>query len=316
MNHKNRKWATNEVEFLKEQYTKLGTKECANQLNRSISSICRKAYRLGLHIPSEKRIERILKARGFRPWAKEEELFLKQCLSSLGIQECARQLERSKLSVWRKAQKLDLTPSLEKRNERIQSGYEKRPGQERIARTQLIQELLNLAYLLDRSPRAGEMQDLSKFSTWPFYQEFGSWNRALAAAGLPPSPPAMRSNTVAPRFCEICDTLIEKPHPRQRLCSIECRTQYCSGENNVRWKGGKFPYYGPNWRRQRRRARKQDGYACQFCGATEAELGRQLDVHHVIPFRKFGIERYKEANHLDNLISLCHSCHASLPEDE
>jgi predicted HNH restriction endonuclease len=35
-----------------------------------------------------------------------------------------------------------------------------------------------------------------------------------------------------------------------------------------------------------------------------------LDVHHIIPFRKFGIDRYREANKISNLISLCNSCHS------
>jgi predicted HNH restriction endonuclease len=38
-------------------------------------------------------------------------------------------------------------------------------------------------------------------------------------------------------------------------------------------------------------------------------LSRQLDVHHIIPFRKFGIERYQEANSLSNLICYCNLCH-------
>jgi 5-methylcytosine-specific restriction endonuclease McrA len=67
---------------------------------------------------------------------------------------------------------------------------------------------------------------------------------------------------------------------------------------------------GPNWRDQARQARHRDRYTCQHCQRTEADLGYRLDVHHIIPFNRFGLARYKEANSLRNLVSLCHSCHA------
>jgi DEAD/DEAH box helicase domain-containing protein len=41
------------------------------------------------------------------------------------------------------------------------------------------------------------------------------------------------------------------------------------------------------------------------CGTPEA--GRQHDVHHKIPFRAFTIR--EKANRLENLITLCPSCH-------
>jgi len=71
--------------------------------------------------------------------------------------------------------------------------------------------------------------------------------------------------------------------------------------------------YGPNWSAQREAARARDGRRCRRCGAPERE-GRQHDVHHIIPFRTFGYtpevnDFYKLANQLENLITLCPSCH-------
>ena len=85
--------------------------------------------------------------------------------------------------------------------------------------------------------------------------------------------------------------------------------QWQAGPNNYNWKGGHEPYYGPNWKSQRRNARHRDNYTCQRCGITEEKLSRQLDVHHLTPFREFGLERYKEANTLKNLVCLCSECH-------
>ncbi len=63
--------------------------------------------------------------------------------------------------------------------------------------------------------------------------------------------------------------------------------------------------YGPNWRAQRDAARARDNYTCQVCGTPED--GRAHDVHHKTPFRSFA--SYLEANQLDNLITLCPTCH-------
>lgn len=108
-----------------------------------------------------------------------------------------------------------------------------------------------------------------------------------------------------------------RKHPMQ-FCDQKCRgawlSQNVSGENHPNWKGGWDPYYGPNWRSQRKKARERDNHTCQICGATREELGRELDVHHVKAFREFGYikdenKNYRAANRLDNLISLCSSCH-------
>jgi endogenous inhibitor of DNA gyrase (YacG/DUF329 family) len=99
-----------------------------------------------------------------------------------------------------------------------------------------------------------------------------------------------------------------------RACHAAWRAIYQVGPACGGWRGGHQKYYGPNWLQQRRAARERDGYTCQHCGATEAQLGRELDVHHIVPFREFGYVRhtndaYLRANDLANLISLCVTCH-------
>jgi DEAD/DEAH box helicase domain-containing protein len=77
--------------------------------------------------------------------------------------------------------------------------------------------------------------------------------------------------------------------------------------------------YGPNWSAQRDAARVRDGFRCQGCGAAEP-AGRQHDVHHRVPFRAFLADSgprgglppelaWQAANRLDNLVTLCASCH-------
>jgi DEAD/DEAH box helicase domain-containing protein len=63
--------------------------------------------------------------------------------------------------------------------------------------------------------------------------------------------------------------------------------------------------YGPDWSKIRDRVRARDKYACQVCGAVETK--RQHDVHHKVPFKAFASR--EEANQLNNLTTLCPTCH-------
>jgi hypothetical protein len=114
--------------------------------------------------------------------------------------------------------------------------------------------------------------------------------------------------------CEQCGKSFKTTpaRTRGRFCSFVCWGHWLeenapTGAANPNWRGGYEPYYGANWRQQRRAARRRDRYTCQDCGKTEEELGKHLDVHHVKRFGDF--TDYREANQLSNLLSLCPKCH-------
>ena len=70
--------------------------------------------------------------------------------------------------------------------------------------------------------------------------------------------------------------------------------------------------YGPNWPAQRQLALERDGRRCRTCGASGDEI--TLHIHHIRPFREYGYvpgtnDNYRLANQLDNLVTLCPSCH-------
>jgi len=77
--------------------------------------------------------------------------------------------------------------------------------------------------------------------------------------------------------------------------------------------------YGLDWPKIRNAVRKRDQFKCQVCGA--AESGREHDVHHKTPFRAFmhgnmqGQEARAQANRLENLVTLCHSCHRKVEQN-
>lgn len=117
--------------------------------------------------------------------------------------------------------------------------------------------------------------------------------------------------------CDFCGQVIERwpsmiARSDYHFCNNACSIAWHVGENCSSWQGGGEVYYGPNWQSQRHRARERDNFCCRICGISESELGQELDVHHLIPFRKFGIENYEVANYLANLRCFCHKHHLAI----
>lgn len=80
-----------------------------------------------------------------------------------------------------------------------------------------------------------------------------------------------------------------------------------TGKDHWNYQGGPKESidYGPSWREQRRKALERADYQCEHTGISQEKhkekYGKGLDVHHIKPFREFGVENHKEANRLDNL---------------
>ncbi|HEY9077141.1 MAG TPA: DEAD/DEAH box helicase [Anaerolineaceae bacterium] len=64
--------------------------------------------------------------------------------------------------------------------------------------------------------------------------------------------------------------------------------------------------YGSTWDQIKYLARKRDHFQCQVCRMFEPN-DQAHHVHHKIPFRAFSSP--EDANQLDNLVTLCPSCH-------
>jgi 5-methylcytosine-specific restriction endonuclease McrA/ribosomal protein S27E len=96
------------------------------------------------------------------------------------------------------------------------------------------------------------------------------------------------------------------------FCNHDCfnlwRSANMTGEKSPAWKGGKtLNYVGGGWKLARRAARERDKNTCRCCLRRQLPTERAFDVHHVKPYEQFADPW--EANKLDNLLTLCRSCH-------
>lgn len=100
------------------------------------------------------------------------------------------------------------------------------------------------------------------------------------------------------------------------FCSPQCMGDARAGEGNPNFRGGDIRNYGPMWESQRLHRLELDRFRCRDCGMTNEEsldeYNLSLAVHHKVPFRTFyedGTADYEAAHAIDNLVSLCASCH-------
>lgn len=96
-----------------------------------------------------------------------------------------------------------------------------------------------------------------------------------------------------------------------RAYALGIRRGAARGERHPNWVGGASKksrsWRGEDWPVARRAALERDGYCCQACGTFDPS-GRQLRVHHVIPYR------LRPSNDLCWLVTLCEPCHRKRPE--
>lgn len=125
--------------------------------------------------------------------------------------------------------------------------------------------------------------------------------------------------------CARCgETFDERPSRLARaehnFCSKSCRADWMAEQNKRHksslWKGGLSDHdrnYGPNWEKQRKAALERDG-VCFMCGEAD-----DLVVHHKRRVKNYDRTCpgwWRKANALDNLITLCRSCHSHVHANE
>jgi len=199
-----------------------------------------------------------------------------------------------------------------------------------IPKEELIDEIHRLATITGEIPLSRELENKGKFSLPTYIEKFGSWNAVLEIAGYELNKD---HNLSREYIISQLKQLDENVNGRPRRIDVDenCELSYATferhfgswgkalefldyewefgewqmGEDNPNWveeRKQNNQYYGPNWPEIRERVLKRDGFECQRCSESET-----LHVHHITPFKKFDDRNI--ANKLENLITLCPSCH-------
>ena len=114
------------------------------------------------------------------------------------------------------------------------------------------------------------------------------------------------------RNCPNCNKefKIKEPKNKQGLpkiiyCGARCSKKNLNGVLIYKYKTyyRYEPYYGPNWKKQKKLCLERDRGICRVCKKTNINI----DVDHIIEFQKFN--NYLKANKLSNLWCLCDRCH-------
>lgn len=143
-------------------------------------------------------------------------------------------------------------------------------GDKKMSDGKLLRDLQRVDILVDGSPTRREADRLGEYPSSTYKYRFGSWNEALREAGLP----------------------VNKRSPGKRREKCE---------------------YGSEWPERRQRVLERDGNQCRLCECSSGSLNESLHVHHIRPLREFkrddGTTDFESANRMENLVTLCPSCH-------
>mgnify|MGYP006273224951 FL=1 len=200
----------------------------------------------------------------------------------------------------------------------------------RLSRTELVDAIQELADELGRAPTQTEMNESGRYSQRPYYRQWESWGEALEAAGLDANrETGIFEDALIAELGRLAESLGRSPtfadmNEEGAYSVFPYLRTFGSWNDALRAVGVSINKahgvvdghldYGPNWETQRRKALDRDDHECQHCGLTNDEHLAQWDhglhVHHRTKRRKF--DDYREANRLENLVSLCRSCHLEI----
>jgi hypothetical protein len=202
----------------------------------------------------------------------------------------------------------------------------------RVERDELVRAMRELAAEVGGAPTQTEMNERGEFSKRPYYREWDSWGEALAAAGVERNSERVHGiddEQLQEALRELSRAVGRPPtaemmndrgqfsvYPYLRRWGTWNDALRAAGFGiNKAWGGvAGVLDYGPDWPDRRREALERDDWSCVLCNysndAHVERYGQGLDVHHRRKFRSF--ESAREANRLENLVTLCRDCHANV----
>lgn len=111
--------------------------------------------------------------------------------------------------------------------------------------------------------------------------------------------------------CTNCGRIIIKyrsaNNTNKTFCNHKCFKEYTKGDKCSSWRGGITPLYKarlnfPEYKEKLKQVYKRDDYKCQSCGDSK----NKLEAHHIVPWR------ISHNDEMDNLITVCRTCHRKI----
>lgn len=195
----------------------------------------------------------------------------------------------------------------------------------------LLKEICQLEEKLGRPPTSKDMKSGGKHCPKSYAQQFGSWNKALEAAGFDIHSTYDNSREELEKNLRIVADKIGRAPTTNEFQEFgeygyPCYfSRYGSWEEALKSAGldpttreFQIPEgtdeYGPGWTDAKKKTvRERDGFICQDPGCEmtqqqhKAAYGKSLHVHHLR--RPDAFERREKANVKDNLVTFCCVCH-------
>lgn len=192
-----------------------------------------------------------------------------------------------------------------------------------VSEKQLLEELREFTDELGKIPTIIEMNKLGPWHAGTYQKHFGSWNDALVEADLEINNEfefVESKEKIIEDLQEFAEELGGTPTQMQMResgpWSDMTYKYHMESWNNALKKadleinclenkdraGTSEEYYGKDYKQKRSETLERDKYICRVCEATD-----DLHCHHIKPRREF--DDVNDSNTLDNLITLCRSCH-------
>jgi DNA-directed RNA polymerase specialized sigma subunit len=189
----------------------------------------------------------------------------------------------------------------------------------------LITNLQDIADKLGKTPSRREIDEHGEWPSSVYENTFDSWNSALQEAGLSINQKDNISNEeLLSSLQDLADELGKTPSSQEmedqgKWSEPTYRNAFGSWNSALReaglepvvekpveheWDDSIDDYYGESWAEMRQKTVQRDNEQCRVCGDDEI-----VNVHHIKPRRLFA--NPDDSNTLDNLVTLCRSCHGT-----
>ena len=202
------------------------------------------------------------------------------------------------------------------------------PKNQKIQSEDLIKDLVRVAQTLNKNPTISEYNQNGKYEATVYFRRFGSWNKALIAAGLTPNNKQYFDSELFQNIEHVWISKGKQPTRRDMdsevsfissgvylrrfetwTNALQSFIRYINNEEAIlldaNLQKGKTAHRTSRDINLRLRfiVMKRDNFKCCFCGRSPATTpGLELHIDHITPWSIGG------ETTLDNLQTLCFEC--------